>query len=136
MNVKRIIAAVVVIIIVFVAGYYLAAINVKQQLSTYEKLISAIARSRSSNEVYKEIELLVTLHNSYVNRDEKARDILCKLIMLKVKQMSEDREFIKECLLGNNEKQNEELERAKLYISISAHEFEVANNSAKQIGCN
>jgi hypothetical protein len=137
MSVKRIIVPIVAIIFVFVAGYYLAAFNFKQHLSAYEKRISAISRSRNSNAVFKEIELLVTLHNGYLNREEKSRDVLCKLIMLKVKQMSEDRELIMEGLRSDNEKENAKFaEGAKVFNNISDRELEVAINTAKQIGCN
>lgn len=77
MAVKKIIASIVVITLVFVSGYSLATFNFKQQLSTYEKRISDVARSRDSNALLKELELLATLHNSYVNRDEKAQKIIC-----------------------------------------------------------
>jgi hypothetical protein len=137
MGVKGIIAKSAIIIGVLAVGYSVAAFKFRQQLFTYEKRISAIARIRNSTALFKEIELLVILHKDYVKDDPKARDVLCKLITLKVKQMSEDREFITEWLRDGNKQQNAKVaEETTVLSNFPNRELEVAIDAVKRIGCN
>jgi hypothetical protein len=137
MSAKGIIAKGAIIICVLVIGYFVAAFQFRQQLSTYEKRISAIARSRNSTALFKEIELLVILHKDYVKDDPKVQDILCKLITLKVKQMSEDRKVISEWLHDGNKQQNADFAEGTTVLSnLHNRELEVAIDAVKQIGCN
>ncbi len=137
MSAKGIIAKGAIIIGVLAIGYSVAAFQFRQQLSTYEKKISAIARSRNSTALSKEIELLVILHKDYVKDDPNAQDVLCKLITLKVEQMSEDRAVIMDWLRDGNKQQNAEFAEGTIVLSnFPNRELEVAIDAVKQIGCN